>query len=64
MSGLSDDDDNIASCGGYSSGPTPKKKKTSIVWESFTVSESDPSKAICNICKSKISRGKDPKHIY
>ena len=56
--------DSIAS-GSDASGPTAtlKKRKTSTVWESFTVSERDPSKAICHICDAKISRGRDPKHF-
>ncbi len=42
--------------------PPPKTKRTSAVWDSFTVCENDPSKAMCKLCKSKISRGRDPKH--
>ncbi len=57
---LSPTETNIASGDG---GPPPLKiKRTSAVWNSFTVSENDPSKAICKLCKSKLSRGRDAKH--
>lgn len=54
---LSPTETNIASGDG---GPPPLKiKSTSAVWNSFTVSE---TKAICKLCKSKLSRGRDAKH--
>ncbi|CAB1461028.1 unnamed protein product [Pleuronectes platessa] len=51
---LSPTETNIAS--GDGGPPPPKTKRTSAVWDSFTVSENDPSKAICKLCKSKLSR--------
>lgn len=57
---LSATETNIAS--GDGGPPPPKTKRTSTVWDSFTVSENDPSKAICKLCKSKLSRGRDAKH--
>ncbi|XP_070409529.1 zinc finger BED domain-containing protein 4-like [Nothobranchius furzeri] len=51
---------NIASGDGRP--PPPKNRRTSAVWDSFTVCKNDPSKAMCKLCKSKISRGRDPKH--
>ena len=57
---LSPTETNIAS--GDGGPPPPKTKRTSAVWDSFTVSENDPSKAICKLCKSKLSRGRDAKH--
>jgi hypothetical protein len=30
---------------------------TSSIWKYFTIKENNPSKAICNACKSEISRG-------
>ena len=53
---LSPTETNIASGGGP---PPPKTKRTSAVWNSFTVSENDPSKTLC---KFKLSRGRDAKH--
>ena len=44
---------------------TPRKRgrfgsgEGSAVWENFVVKETDPSYAWCNICGSKIKRGKD-----
>ena len=36
----------------------------SLIWEHFTVSVNDDSKAICNYCNALISRGKEPEDIW
>ncbi|XP_077421639.1 zinc finger BED domain-containing protein 4-like isoform X2 [Vanacampus margaritifer] len=42
--------------------PTKKAKRTSVVWDFFTVCKNDKSKAICKLCNTNISRGKNSKH--
>lgn len=41
-----------------------RRRRTSFVWDYFTISPNDIRKAICNNCGSGIVRGKDPRYVY
>ncbi|XP_041960023.1 zinc finger BED domain-containing protein 4-like isoform X2 [Alosa sapidissima] len=47
------------------SSPPARKRRavTSAIWEHFTTSSTDPTKVICKLCKTILSRGKNQKRL-